>query len=311
MKANPAKSYVLALKRFDNRYCNGPYTPLTNKSYIYFYPNLFLSGQHIKPISPSGFKYLGVIIEPSLSEDISRTKLKETLVSLITTVNDASLASSAKLYIYNQHIVPRLYWWFATLNLSLSFVKHLHWLVLPFLKRWCGLPRSGNTYFLFLGSKTRPGLRLKHLVTTWKQAKASTLQLLKKSKDRRVATLYADALHKEEMRSTNDKRYALAVELECALASAPIDNARGSNTSIKHVKAHVASYIYEVDSAQQLQHLSCLQMQGCWSEWDGLMNVDFTWNKLIHGTSNGILKFLVNPTTNTLPTLDNLKACSH
>ena len=64
----------------------------------------------------------------------------------------------------------------------------------------------------------------------------------------------------------------------------PIDNARGSNTSIKHVKAHVASYIYEVDSAQQLQHLSRLQMQVCWSEWDGLMNVDFTWNTLIHGT---------------------------
>ena len=91
------------------------------------------------------------------------------------------------------------------------------------------------------------------------------------------------------------------------MASAPIDNAHGSSTSIKHVKAHVASYIYEVDSAQQLQHLSCLQMQGCWSEWDGLMNVDFTWNKLIHGTSDGILKFLVNSTTNTLPTSDNLK----
>ena len=36
MKTNPAKSYVLALKRFDNRYRNGPYTPLTNESYTYF-----------------------------------------------------------------------------------------------------------------------------------------------------------------------------------------------------------------------------------------------------------------------------------
>jgi len=119
--------------------------------------------------------------------------------------------------------------------------------------------------------------------------------------------LYADALHKEETRSINNKRYAPAIELECALASAPVDNVHGSSTSTKYVKAHVASYIYEVDSAQQLQHLSRLQMQGCWSEWDGLMNVDFTWNKLIHGTSDGMLKFLVNSTTNTLPTPDNLK----
>ena len=107
------------------------------------------------------------------------------------------------------------------------------------------------------------------------------------------------------------------MELEYALASAPVDsNPPHANPLLgpahvppnaQSIKTHVAPYIHEIDSAQQLHHLSHLQMQGCWSRWDGLMNVDFTWNKLIYGTSNGILKFLINSSTNTLPTPDNLK----
>ena len=71
-------------------------------------------------------------------------------------------------------------------------------------------------------------------------------------------------------------------------------------------KAHFSSYIHNIDTAEQPSKLSKLQMQGCWSEWDSLMNIDFSWKKLTHGTSNGILKFLLNSTRNTLPTPDNL-----
>ena len=72
-------------------------------------------------------------------------------------------------------------------------------------------------------------------------------------------------------------------------------------------KSHISKYIHDVDVTQQLTHLSSLQMQGCWNQWDNIMNTDFSWNKLIHGTSDGILRFLRNSTTNTLPTPDNLR----
>ena len=73
-------------------------------------------------------------------------------------------------------------------------------------------------------------------------------------------------------------------------------------------KSHISKYIYDVDVTQQLTHLSSLQMQGCWNQWDNIMNTDFSWrNKLIYGTSDGVLRFLLNSTTNTLPTPDNLR----
>ena len=37
------------------------------------------------------------------------------------------------------------------------------------------------------------------------------------------------------------------------------------------------------------------------------MNMDFSWNKLLHGTSDGVLRFMLSSATNTLPTPDNLR----
>jgi len=135
MMANPAKCYTLAMKRFDNRYNNSKYVPFTSKSYSQYNPGLSISGSTIVPIPLSGFKYLGVRIEPTLTEFVSRQKIIETLTQHMTTVHNVPLANTAKLFIYNHHVIPRLSWWFATLELSLAFATHLHRIVLPFLKK--------------------------------------------------------------------------------------------------------------------------------------------------------------------------------
>ena len=104
---------------------------------------------------------------------------KEILINLINLVNTTHVANTTKLWLYNHHIVPRLSWLFTTLELSLSFTKHLHSFVLPFLKKMVSLPRAANPSLLFCGSKSRPGLRLKRIPTVRKQSQASMLQLLK------------------------------------------------------------------------------------------------------------------------------------
>ena len=171
-EVKPLKCCTLAMKKFDHLYINKSLTPHSNPRYSHSHydPNLFLSGEHITSITDEVFKCLGVRIEWTLQEN------------LINLVNSTQL--------YNHHIVPRLSWWFTTLKLSLSFAEHLHSLVLPFLKKWCGLPRAANPSILFCGSKSRPGLRLKRIPTVWKQSRASMLQLLKYSRDTRVRSLF-------------------------------------------------------------------------------------------------------------------------
>ena len=78
--------------------------------------------------------YLGVRIKLTLSEFVSRQKIIETLTQHMTTVHKVPLANTAELfYLYNHHVIARLSWWFATLELSLAFATHLHRIVLPFL----------------------------------------------------------------------------------------------------------------------------------------------------------------------------------
>lgn len=284
MRAKPSKCYTLAMKRFDARYPNMHHTPLTNKSYSHYNPNLHLSGECINVITDEGFKYLGVLVEPLLKEHHSRDIIKTTLLKFVNLVNDTHIANTAKLWMYNHHIVPRLSWWFTTRDLSLSFVYHLHSMVLPFLKRWCGLPRSS---ILFCGSKSRPGLRLKRIPTVLKQSRATQLQLLKYSRDNRLRMIYEMKLKLEESRLPGNRKYAPSIELECAEACRPPSETQRPTTaglgfrqpfSTKcddSSRSHVAKYIHGIDVSQQLNHLSTLQMQGCWTQWDGLMGVDF------------------------------------
>ena len=310
MEAKPSKCCTLAMKKFDHRYINKSFTPLSNRRYSHYDPNLFLSGERITPIADEGFKYLGVRIEWTLQEKQSRGRIKEILINLINLVNNTHVANTAKLWLYNHHIVPRLSWWFTTLDLSLSFAKHLHSLVLPFLKKWCGLPRAANPSILFCGSKSRPGLRLKRIPTVWKQSRASMLQLLKYSRDTRVRSVFKGKLEVEEKRLPGNNKYAPCIELECAEASVPHSEIQrphlaGLGYNVMHASTYNLEsvrkfrYIHDVDVTQQLTHLSSLQMQGCWNQWDNIMNTDFSWNKLIYGTSDGVLRFLLISTTNT------------
>ena len=148
------------------------------------------------------------------------------------------------------------------------------------------------------------------------------LQLLKYSRNTRVCSVFKGKLEVEEKRLPGNNKYAPCIELECAEASVPHSEIQrphlaGLGYNVMHAstynlesvrKSHISKYIYDVDVTQQLTHLSSLQMQGCWNQWDNIMNTDFSWrNKLIYGTSDGVLRFLLNSTTNTLPTPDNLR----
>ena len=195
MEAKPSKCCTLAMKKFDHRYINKSLIPLNNRKYSHYNLNLFLSGELITPITDEGFKYLGVRIEWTLQEKQSHGRIKEILINLINLVNSTHVANTAKLWLYNHHIVPHSSWWFTTLQLSLSFAKYLCSEVLPFLKKWCFLefiPRDANPSVLFCGSKSRPGLRLKRIPTVWKQSRVSVLQLLKYSNNTRVRSLFKE-----------------------------------------------------------------------------------------------------------------------
>ena len=98
-------------------------------------------------------------------------------------VDNLCLPTTAKLWLYQHLIVAKLSWPFTSLDLSLSFAKHLQALAAAYLKHWSGLPHPANVNILYTGSSKRAGLRITHLATFWKQMQAVRLDILQQSSD--------------------------------------------------------------------------------------------------------------------------------
>ena len=62
------------MKKFDSWTKSHAFVPLVDKTYAHYNPHLVVSGEEIKAIDDEGFRYLGVVIEPSLQENKSRQK---------------------------------------------------------------------------------------------------------------------------------------------------------------------------------------------------------------------------------------------
>ena len=67
---------------------------MSSSSYSYYNPNLCLSGEYIAVIPEEGFRYLGVLINPSLSELSSRNLIKESLLDNMNLVNNTCIAKT-------------------------------------------------------------------------------------------------------------------------------------------------------------------------------------------------------------------------
>ena len=98
------------------------------------------------------------------------------------------------------------------------------------------------------------------------------------------------------------KRFAPAVEVACAstvvqsnltTASRPPSSVReglglskptNSQTrpSSATLRQRLSSHLRVIDVEEKLSRLKTLQLQGRWLEWSGLMNLDLSWQQLIH-----------------------------
>ena len=250
------------------------------------------------------------------------------LDALLSLLDKTLLPATSRLWLYHHFIVPKLSWAFLTLDLTLTFVKKLQAKSLVFLKKWVGLPRCANTAILFVGDRHRPGLKVHNLCTYWKQQQGVKFELLRNSADPRCRKLHATILARQ---GSWRKRFAPAVEVACAstvvqanltTVSRPPSFAREglglskpTNSQIRPSSAtlrqRLSSHLRVIDVEEQLSRLKTLQLQGRCLEWSGLMNLDLSWQQLIHNWSHQELSFALQATTNTAPTPLNLRRWGH
>jgi hypothetical protein len=233
-------------------------------------------------------------------------------------VNTCLIDGTMKCWIYNFSIISKLSWWLTVGDISVSFSKALHKLVLPYLLRWCGLPKSGaNSAILFVGSKTHMGLRLRRIYTVYKAMQVVRRGILKRSKDPLVQHVFE--MERSRHQSWFGPRFALALEVAAVEAQATmveiLNHHHGlgfQDNPISKKKPKTSLQMYtEIDSQKQLEHASTVMMQGKLRLFDECLQKEWEWDKLMHGCSDSMFRFMVNSTHNTLPTGSNLRIWSN
>ena len=307
--ARPDKCFATAMRL--------THTTAHSKShYGPFDPKLTIAGEPIQYLGDHDFKYLGRQMNTQLSENTCRNDIKTILVALLKRLDDADLASTAKLWLYHHFCTTKLSWFLLINDLTLTFVQELQAIALKFLKSWAGLPRCANSAVLFVGERNRFGLCIRNLETLWKQQQHIRLSLLHSSTDHRCKAVL-EIICKRQGSWT--KKFAPAVLFQCV--QTVVESNTDPPSLIQHTTAERKqqtkqqqpirrqgnSYIKDLDIGSQLDHLKSLQVQGRWLEWSQQMRMDLNWNSLIYNWSDAELRFALQAVTDTAPTPTNLR----
>jgi hypothetical protein len=316
MGLKPPKCFALAYKNFKG--ATSRYSSIDDRQWTAYNPCLVVHGHTLQLISGEGFKYLGKLLEINMNEVHLKTHIIDKLRSWMDLIDNCLLDRAMKCWIYNFTIISKLSWWFTVGDLSVDFSQYLHSIVLPYLLRWCGLPKSGaNSAVLFVGSGQHLGMSLRRTYTVYKAMQVVRRGILKRSKDPLVRHVFQMEMSRQE--SWTGSRFAPALEVSAVEAQATLVEIPAHHHGLgykgisnKRDKATTALQMYtSIDSQKQLEHASKLVMQGKLQLFDECLHRDWGWDKLLYNCSDATFKFMINSSNNTLPTGSNLKIWSN
>ena len=265
-------------------------------------------------IFPTSF--LGKPINTESSEVDCRRLIEEKLCSLLEALDTDTLTASAKIWLYHHFVPSKLSWSLLINDLCLTFVKKLPAIATKSLKRWVGLPKCANPSILFVGGRDQCGLKVRNLITLWKQQQHIKLSLLESSSDERCRLIAEDLTRRQsewtrKFDPAREAQIAKTVVISNSAQTTAFDPAAPSvdrpPPSPRTIRKRVNQYIHDIDVAEQLDHLRTLQLQGRWLDWSRHMHQDLSWQRLIHNWSDAELRFALQATTDTAPTATNLR----
>jgi len=312
MRMKPPKCVAFAAKRFPSP--TDQFTPFTKHEYSPYDPQLRIYGETILAVGQTSFKYLGKLIHATDRATKDMRLVRESVMKWIALIDQTPLLNAHRLWLYSNYLVSKISWWLTVCECQVHFCRKLDRAVLPFLKKWGGIPKPGNTAILFCGTHSRPGLNTRTITTTWQAMQVVKCRLLQNSADPRSNFIYHEQSKREHASLSNAFAPTVALASITALSQQPSARPQrlglGVEQNTRQIKLSASKYFSELDNQSRLSHSKTLQMQGKWAEWDARCSHDLTWQKLVHGMTDGMLKWHLNAPNNSLPSWDNLRRWS-
>ena len=304
-RADKSRSFVIVKGRSLNTtpFCTSP--PESPTDFSNYIPSI-----HTEPV-----KFLGRIIDGSLSDRRSIDELEKKLLDGLSMINKSSFKGAQKLWILQHLLIPRIQWPLLIYEVPVSKVSNLQGKISVFIRKWLGLHHTTSAICLYSSSSPCP-MPIKSLLSILKRAKISGHLLLRDSSDPLISG--CDIKLKSGKWEVAEAARAAETEVQYKTMCGPAQLGKSGlglhksklvpecKNSHEYRKL-IADTYREIDEEEGfLSKSHQLQLQGQWARWENYVKHDLSWRTIIDMPPN-ILSFCLASTFNVLPSPSNLK----
>ena len=264
---------------------------------------------HTRPV-----KFLGRIIDGSISDRNSSIEIQKKLFDGLNIIDNSFFSGVQKLWILQHMLIPRIQWPLLIYEIPLTFAFKLEQKVSVFIRKWLHLYHSTSS-LCFYSSESPCPLPIKSITSILKSSKISGHLLLSHSKDHLISncnpTLQAGTWKVEKAVSSSESdiklneicgkpqlgRQGLGY---CKATKVPKDK------TSKEYRRFIAHHFNHIDDTYAISKAVQLQVQGHWTRWLNYIQQDFSWASLLALPAN-LTSFCLASTYDTLPSPRNLQ----
>ena len=264
---------------------------------------------HSRPV-----KFLGHIIDGSLSHRNSSAELADKLLAGLTTIDRSHFTGTQKLWILQHLLIPRIQWPHLIYDVPISLAFKLEQKVSVFIPKWLHLHHLTSSLYFYSSASPCP-LLIKSLSSALKASKISGHLLLRNSQD----PLISSCVPKLHTGAWKVEDTVLSCESDIKfnkICGSQYNNRLGlgytttfkvpKNKSSKDYRRYISNHHRTIDDTYAMSKAVQLQVQGQWTRWLNYIQQDFSWATLMAMPPN-LTSFCLASTFDTLPSPTNLK----
>ena len=270
-----------------------------------------INEENIPSIQTAPIKFLGRIINGSLSDRKSVEELSDKLKEGLKTIDKSLLSGISKLWVMQHLLIPRIQWSIMIYEIPISNITSLEASVSVFIRKWLGLHKSISNISLYSKNSPCP-LQITSLSSVFKSTKANAFLQLRDSKDPLVSccpSLFCgytwkveEAVEKAEQRIQFNRVLGYVQNDRAGLGIRSLKEI--PDRSSKDYRKAVSDMIRKQENEDSLAKVVQMSIQGQWSRWQNYISNDLSW-KVLWALPPNLVSFCIGSTYNTLATPSN------
>ena len=267
----------------------------------------YIPSIHSKPV-----KFLGRIIDGSLSDRKSTKELQDKVLTGLKVIHKSSFKGSQKLWILQHLLIPKIQWALLIYEVPISVASSLEKRISFYIRKWLNLHPSTTALSLYSPMSPCP-LPIKSLTDVLRSSKISGHLLLRDSSDPIISS--SNVKLNAGRWQPNASTTIAEAELNFQKIRGPIVFGRSGlgvvkSTPIPPKRSHgyrklVSGTSKNISKEQDLQKALELRLQCHWISWQNYVQNNLSWKDIL-GLPPNLLSFCISSTYNVLPSPSNL-----